>query len=99
MKQHQQCLLQLCAGWQRPLESVSTELDFNSWCPSAEELSAVQVSAVMPAVSVYNDEDTDDDLGMEDGEEEDDGLIAAMEALDFADGYQDLLVEDNDCIQ
>ena len=58
-----------------------------------------QVSAVLPAVRIYNmevEDDVDDDLAPEESEEEDDGLIAAMEALDFADGYQESVYVEND---
>ncbi len=54
---------------------------------------------VMPAVRTHGIEYVDDDLAIEKGEEEDDRLIAAMEVLDFADGYQDLYVEDNNYIR
>lgn len=42
------------------------------------------------------EDDVDDDLAPEESEEEDDGLIAAMEALDFADGYQESVYVEND---
>lgn len=89
-------LLRLCAGWQKPLESLDARPDpLKPWGPSEDELMAAWVDAVLASVAWIDDgeadENIDDGLELygEGGEINDTGLAEALELLDMTDGFRD----------
>ena len=84
-------LLRLCAGWQKPLESLDTGvMPLEAWGPLDAELLAARVDAVTSSVRRWDEDnsDSEDEPELED-EEEDAGLAEALELLELSDGFRD----------
>ena len=86
-------LLQLCAGWQKPLESLNTgTTPLEPWGPSDAELLAARIDAVVASTMQWEEEEdsgSENDLELEDEEVEDAGLAEALELMELSDGFRD----------
>ena len=61
-----------------------------SWGPTKAELLDAKVAAVQPLVTqVQEEEESDDDLEVEEDSWSDNGLVEALETLDLTDSFCD----------
>ena len=84
-------LLNLCVHWQKPLEPLLAGDGLPPWGPSANAILNARVQFVRASVSRDSDgEDSEEiDGQISDIDDEESGLVDALDAIDLADAYSD----------
>ncbi len=84
-------LLKLCAHWQKPLEPLTTGDGLPPWGPSADALLNARIHSVTASVSMDTEGSDDDELDdqISDVDEEEAGLVDALDVIDLTDTYFD----------